>query len=129
MFWCGESLLQSCENDGQIACYQGSWVEPESWKNATAKKTSGVRLQGNVLTVLKAKPAECSIVDLPAQILLHLVAAVDVFFLVEVVGSAAGGNFDDQFRRAFDIIVFTDNGLSSSFKTQQAVRLGFVFCV
>jgi hypothetical protein len=46
-----------------------------------------------MLTGLQVKPVQLFLKDLPNNILLNAVAAVDVLLAVQINGSAAGSNF------------------------------------
>jgi hypothetical protein len=50
-------------------------------------------------------PVHPALIRLGYEILLHAAAGVDALFVVQVVGGAAGGDFDNQVGRTFDVVV------------------------
>ena len=92
------------------------------------KQAGRIRPQRPVGIVCQHKPVELLLVHPPDQIFRHAIATVGAHLVVQVITRTAGGNFNDQLRRPFHVVirVQTRTPARCRFNAQQRVRLRLV---
>lgn len=100
MWGCSHALLELGQDPRHIAPEQGRHGQVQAGENTAVDHAGGRRRQRAVAVCGPVEPVNPPVLDLPTKYSRYAVAAVDV----QVTGGAAGGNFTNEFGRAFNVI-------------------------
>ena len=123
-----QALLQLAQHRGEITAKHRVQRQTQSGKDTAVSQVVRVGLKRPVRAVGQLEPVDAMLQGPPDQILAHAVAPVRVELVVEIVRGAAGRDLGDELRRALDVVVVAQPGLSAGpgVDEERRVRLRFV---
>ena len=105
VFRCSQALLEDCQDLGHVALEQSGYGQLQAGKCPAVDHAGRIWRQRRIAAFRPLEPIKPPVVYLPDKVFPHAVSAVGLQLVVQVVGGAAGGSFNNELGRAFDVIV------------------------